>query len=141
MRSFRRYGFRMIGGTAAIARARRRAMGDSNEPAGFLFGSSSGPANPAQYGGEFPAPAATHVVALHVGVPAAAHPLLTTAPAVMPTRSAFVPTPTASAPDCPSCGLCLNPVVVGAASALGSGLLMYFVGLASKERKVRRRAA
>jgi hypothetical protein len=163
---FRRYGYRMIGATAEERAewGRRRYLGAAAAPILNL-----GPQNIAPAGGSFegetytaaPAtPAATpHTLTLHLGPttsPApAGHPLTlhlspqttavsaptTPAAASAPATTAAAAAPTIVAtPACPACPTCTSPALAAGAGALGGGLLMYFVGLATRETKPKRRA-
>lgn len=153
MISFRRFGYRMIGQTSLdrMEVTRARYLGD---PAPLLnLGPSTAPAG--TFAGETftAAPRATpHTLTLHLGPPPAAparHPLAlhlgpqvtvsAPAPAAPPPSDGDVLPPTIVAtPDCPPCPTCTSPALAAGAGALGGALLMYVVGLATRETKRRR---
>jgi hypothetical protein len=157
MISWRRYGYRMIGG--AHARALRMGMG---APALTFTSANYRAPGTTSFQGESttvvapPPPAPKKSLALHLGpvvaatapAPVKAIPLhlapTVTAIALTPdavpvsTTDAFIPpvvTVDAATPpaDCPSC---TGKVV---AAGLGGGLLMYLVGLATREMKKKKR--
>lgn len=155
MISWRRYGYRMIG-TCAIgltagdraALARARYMG-APAPALNLTPANYRAPGTTSFQGETtvvtapppppPAPAPApprRVLALHLG-PTATQP----APAPVPVTIAPVrvlaasPMRAAAAPDCPTCEKCTSPLVAGGAGLALGALLMYVVGLATREQK------
>jgi hypothetical protein len=154
MISFRRWGYRMIGATAderaALVRARycpsHVYIGDA---APLLNLSTSPPACPPGYHWEA-TPAGPiqgiagcvknpvrKVLGLHLG--AKVSPV---APVVAPPTSdaAAAPAPAPDAPACPPAGYSTGALVgAGAGGAALGGLLMYFVGLATREKKKRAR--
>ena len=158
MISFRDYGYRMIGSAGERAEnARRRYMGAGPLNLGPQYQTTSQP-----FVGEGSAPPPAHVLAFHLGPPPAAPPppahviafhlgpvtsaIPVAAVAVQPVAytpppassdSADAPMPGLTPPTCPTCTK--SAVVAGVASALGTGLLMYFVGLSTRERKAKRR--
>jgi len=163
--SFRRYGFRMIGAVSASERAamaRQRYMGagpllnlgpgNLAPTGGALVGESyvPAPAKPVlslHFGGRTLTPPAppppSHVIVMHLGTSPALPPaLVVTAPP--PPVSSDGGSFNAPAPaDCPPCSPWTTPkkelLSVGVAGGLAGGLLMYFVGLATREKKKRRK--
>ena len=161
MISWRGYGYRMIGtADARAAYVRRRYLG-----AGPLLNLGPGNVGPGEsLVGESavanPAPAPAHVISmhLHTAPPASAPvklsfhlagrtltptlPTAVTASAPLPALPApVVDTPDAApAPDAAPCPTCPPiPIRAAAAGAVGGALLMYVVGLLTREAKKKRR--
>lgn len=169
MLSFRRYGYRMIGAASVEDRfdyMRARSMGASAPafgplsyagPSGTLAGESfvPSPANlpPAptpvkrqlnlHLGPAAPPPAAPAPVKktldLHLGPSITAAPATTDGASLVTTSSdgaALAPAPAAGA-TCPNCGE--KMAVAAVVGAVAGSLLMYFVGLATRESKKKKR--
>lgn len=125
MLSFRRYGYRMIGAPMLFS-------GPVTPPPASAFGGELAPTAP---------PAGPVAPLLPTFAPISTGATVTAAPYIAPL--ALAPASAASFPACPPCAPCpithppmVAPVATG--MALG-GLLMYVVGLLTREHKKRRR--
>jgi len=155
MISWRAYGYRMIGAAERFEHQRARYMAGPTlnlTPANFSTSAPAfvgeGSAPPAPHVVAFhlpppPPPPAPKVVSFHLGPVSSAIPLA--APAVSLPAPAFAvsaPAPVAaSSPDCPPCDACPSATAKVAGGFVAGGLLMYFVGLATREHKNKRRRA
>ena len=143
MISWRDYGYRMIGAGPAELRAemvRARYMGQTLDLSSSAYHragttTSSGesftftPAPPP------PPPAPRRVIALRLGT----SPTRAAAPVTAPAPTADAAPAPAPAPDACQCETVPRLLAAGGAGALVGGLIMYFVGLSTREKRKGRR--
>lgn len=148
MISWERHGYRMIGsvrGAArhqAIAARTLRGLGANPGDSFFTGGTTTGGPLPGQSGGEFMAPApapAPRVVALHMAPTPATPAAIVPTPAPLSFASPPGFTVTASTTPAAAPCDCTNPLAAGAVGAALGGLLMYVIGMATREQRKRRR--
>lgn len=149
MISWQRYGYRMIGAADRFALARARTMGQTLDLSSSQYhragssvmtgeGTTYTPPPPPPP----PPPAPVHkVIRLALGTqsrPAPPVPPPMQPPPAHITMTAPIRTLAQANPVCPQCD-CPSPVLYAGGGALAAGLLMYVVGLATREKKKRGR--
>lgn len=146
MISWRRYGYRMIGAADRAMLARARYMGQSLDLSSSIYhraGTSTTTGESTTYTTP-PPPPAPHVIRLSLGPP---HTAPAPAPVLPPPPPPVTMTTPVRAiaqanPVCPPCDPCPAPpsqAMAWGGGALLGALIMYGVGLATREMKKKRR--
>jgi hypothetical protein len=153
MISWRRYGYRMIGTGDRFELARARYMGQGLDLSSSQYhraGTSTTTGESTTYSPPPPPPPPPvhKVIQLHLNNPPPAPPPVqhipqaVTAVALPVVQTLPVRTLAAANPVCPPCPQCPpepNKLALAGGGALVAGLIMYFVGLSTKERRKRGR--